>query len=128
MDSNIILQDFAKAVAQLEKALSIPADSEVVQAGCIQYFEFCFELAWKSIKALGAEQGLSDCTSPKSCLRQAFSQGWIDDESLWLDMLMARNRMSHTYDVHDALRVYEALQSQYLPQFQLLLPRLQAVS
>jgi len=128
MDSKITLKDFAKAVVQLEQALSIPADSDVVRAGCIQYFEFCFELAWKSIKALAIEQGLPDCTSPKSCLRQAFAQRWIDDESLWLDMLLARNRMSHTYDVHYALRVYESLQEKYLPQFQLLLTRLQTVS
>jgi len=128
MDSHIILQDLAKAVGHLEQVLSVPADSDVVQAGCIQYFEFCFELAWKAIKVLATEQGLPECTSPKSCLKQAFQQRWIDDESLWLEMLMARNRMSHTYDIRGALQVYAALQTQYLPQFQLLLTRLQTLS
>jgi len=41
---------------------------------------------------------------------------------------MARNRMAHTYDIRGALKVYRELQAQYLPQFQLLLARLQALS
>jgi len=69
MDSRTILQDLAKAVGQLEQALSVPADSDVVQAGCIQYFEFCFELAWRvgleSNQGAGSRAGLARVYFPK---------------------------------------------------------------
>lgn len=70
-------------------------------------------MAWKSVKILGGNAGLEPCGSPKSCLKMAFAQSWIDDEPLWLGMLEARNRMSHTYHAKDAIQVYDRL-SQYL--------------
>lgn len=126
MDSATILDDYSKALGQLEGALSVTADSDLIRAGCIQYFEFCFELAWKSIRSVAAEQGLPDCMSPKACLKQAFTIGWVENESLWLEMLAARNRMSHTYNVHDALRVYSKLGS-FLPLFRELSVRLKDI-
>lgn len=108
-DVRWLVEDFAAAVERFDEALAERADADLIKAGCIQYFEFCFELAWKSCKVLLAEQGLHDCASPKSCLREAFAQGWIDREDIWLDMLDARNLMSHTYDASRALQVYESL-------------------
>jgi len=109
MDSRELLKDFKKAVLQLHDALSLPAENDVIKAGCIQYFEFSFELAWKTIKRIAEEEGLADCNSPKSALKAAFSNGWIDTETVWLEMLSARNKMSHTYSAEDAIDVYEKL-------------------
>ncbi|GAB6066969.1 HI0074 family nucleotidyltransferase substrate-binding subunit [Methylothermus subterraneus] len=103
-----ILEDFERALGQLATALETPADTDLIKAGCIQYFEFCFELAWKAIKAVAAKLGL-ECNSPRACLKLAFQQGWIDDEDLWLEMLAARNRMSHTYHAENALAIYAQL-------------------
>lgn len=114
MNSEWILDDYARAVVRLKDALAQPAPSDLLKAGCIQYFEFCFELAWKSIKVCGGTIGLEECLSPKSCLKQAFRQGWIDDEDVWLEMLEARNRMSHTYNAKRALSVYQQL-ADFLP-------------
>lgn len=108
MRAERILEDFARALGQLAVALETPADIDLIKAGCIQYFEFCFELAWKAIKAVAAELGL-ECNSPRACLKLAFRQGWIDDENLWLEMLAARNRMSHTYHAENALAIYGRL-------------------
>jgi nucleotidyltransferase substrate binding protein (TIGR01987 family) len=83
--------------------------SRLEQAGCIQYFEFCFELAWKVLKSLASYQGLSGAESPRGALRIAFSQGWIDDEATWLEMLDCRNRMSHTYSSDSALLAFARL-------------------
>ena len=120
-DVQWIVDDFSAALAQLRGALAEPAELDLIKAGCIQYFEFCFELGWKACKVVSAEQGLPDCLSPKACLRQAFTLGWIEDEAVWLEMLDARNRMAHTYDARKALQIYESL-----PQFHAALQKLLA--
>jgi nucleotidyltransferase substrate binding protein (TIGR01987 family) len=104
-----LLTDFKKALEQLKSALEIPAEDNVRKAGCIQYFEFCFELAWKTIKKIAEDQGLKDANSPKSALKTAFKQGWIQNEEVWLGILSARNAMSHTYSQEHALDIYEEL-------------------
>ena len=35
-------------------------------------------------------------------------QGWIDDVDLWLYFLDSRNSTAHTYNAHEALRVFKA--------------------
>lgn len=105
----ILLKSFNQALDEFEKALQQPAQQELIKAGCIQYFEFSFELAWKTIKELSEYYGILTVLSPMSALKEAFRQQWIDDEQIWLDMLKARNRMVHTYDAKSALDIYELL-------------------
>lgn len=109
MDKKILLDELKTAFAQFDEALTLPADNDVIKAGCIQYFEFTFELAWKTIKRFAEEEGVADCNSPKAALKIAFSNGWINDEELWLDMLMSRNKMSHTYNAAEAIHVFDRL-------------------
>jgi nucleotidyltransferase substrate binding protein (TIGR01987 family) len=109
MDSQELREDFRRAVAEFRSALEIDPESDLIKAGCIQYFEFSFELAWKSVKRCAENEGIGDCNSPKAALKAAFSFGWIEDEEVWLDMLMSRNRMSHTYSAASALTVYDKL-------------------
>ncbi len=109
MSPSIIAADLNRAVSELRTALATKPMSRLEQAGCIQYFEFCFELAWKLIKSLSAYHGLAGAESPRGALRLAFSQSWINDETTWLEMLECRNRMSHTYDSDTALAVYARL-------------------
>lgn len=127
MTPKLLLDDYAQALTRLREALATPAADDLDRAGCIQYFEFCFELAWKAIKVVAEEQGLSGVISPRACLSQAFVMGWLQSEELWLDMLDARNRMSHTYKHQDALAVYDRLPS-YLPEMENLLAALRSVS
>lgn len=119
MDKRTLLTDLAAALDRLEEALRQPPASDLIRAGCIQYFEFTFELAWKTVKVTAEEAGLMDVGSPRTSLRQAFRQGWIEAEEPWLAMLEARNRMAHTYTAIQALRVYDLL-----PAFAVQLRRL----
>lgn len=123
MSESWIIDDFAAAFDQFEAAMQVVPTSDLIKAGCIQYFEFTFEPAWKSVKILGEKSGLEPCGSPKSCLKMAFAQGWIDDEPHWLEMLEARNRMSHTYHAKDAIQVYDRL-SHFLRPMRTLLAAL----
>ena len=108
MDSDALRADFSNALNQMREALAIPAENDVIKAGCIQYFEFSFELAWKTIKRTAEEEGL-ECTSPKSALKTAFGSGWITEEDLWLEMLSARNMIAHTYNAAEALKIHTRL-------------------
>jgi nucleotidyltransferase substrate binding protein (TIGR01987 family) len=79
-----------------------------------QRFEFCFELAWKVIQERARAEGL-DCQSPKGCLKLAYKNSSINNETRWLAMLEDRNRTAHTYDetlakdVHRRLPAYPPL-------------------
>ena len=126
MDSNILLEDLGLAVDSFEKAMERSTDDDLVKAGCIQYFEFSFELAWKTVKQIANDQGVQDCNSPKSALRYAFKSGWLDDENTWLDMLTARNKMSHTYSSSNALCVYDKLPS-FVVTLKLLVKKLRVL-
>ena len=108
MADNPRLTGFIKALGRLEEALAEPP-SPLVRDACIQRFEFSFELGWKAIKESLKQQGL-ECQSPKSCLREAFRQGWIDDENAGIVLLDDQNLTSHTYDEELAEVIYKRLQ------------------
>jgi nucleotidyltransferase substrate binding protein (TIGR01987 family) len=111
----------AAAVVRLREVLKVP-ENDVSRDAAIQRFEFCFELAWKSIQERAREEGL-DCQTPRSCLQLAFKTSWIEDEQGWLAMLQDRNRTSHTYDVDLAKAVFRRLPG-YLPLLHALLNKL----
>jgi nucleotidyltransferase substrate binding protein (TIGR01987 family) len=111
----------AGAITRLREVLGA-AETDVSRDAAIQRFEFCFELAWKSIQERARDEGL-DCQSPKGCLRLAFKTSWIDNEQGWLAMLDDRNRTSHTYDEDLAKAVFRRLPN-YLPLLTALLDKL----
>jgi hypothetical protein len=54
MDKSLLIISFEQALKSLTNVLQSPAQNDLEKAGCIQYFEFCFELAWKSIGIITA--------------------------------------------------------------------------
>jgi len=119
-----LLNDYQKAVTQFDGALKQKTDDELKQAGCIQYFEFCFELAWKTVKAFFEYKGMIDCNSPRDCMKLAFKSNLINNENIWIEMLEKRNITTHTYNFETALNVYESLPG-YLSEMKILLINLQ---
>ncbi|MCE5315948.1 MAG: nucleotidyltransferase substrate binding protein [Parachlamydia sp.] len=67
------------------------------QAGAIQAFEFCYELAWKMMKRALESRG-QEVGSPKDTFRKAALEKLIDDPELWFEFQQKRNLTSHTYE------------------------------
>jgi nucleotidyltransferase substrate binding protein (TIGR01987 family) len=67
------------------------------RAGAIQSFEFCYELAWKTIKRVLAKRGI-EVNSPRDAIRQAALNKLISDPKQWFVFIEKRNLASHTYD------------------------------
>ena len=100
-------QNFDRALLLLRTAVEIldergdEFDAEmlaIIREGAIQRFEYCFELAWKTLmdylrwrKVTLAKSGGGDV------LKAAFEAGYITNGDVWMDALDARNEMSHVY-------------------------------
>jgi nucleotidyltransferase substrate binding protein (TIGR01987 family) len=66
------------------------------------------------------DEGLIGLNSPKSVLKEAFSAGIIQDEKLWMNMLMDRNSISHMYNESNAIEICENIKEQYAEAFEKL--------
>lgn len=77
------------------------SNSEQEKAGTIQAFEYCFELAWKTMKKLLHNRG-QIAHSPKEVFRLAALEQLISDPEIWFDFLAKRNLTVHTYEIKQA--------------------------
>lgn len=95
-----------------------------VRDGVIQRFEFCTELAWKTVREYLIEQGYADINSPKSVMKTAFSDGLLTNENGWLEILESRNITSHVYDEKTAETIFESIKDVYTQLFSELIETL----
>ena len=122
MDLIKIVNDYEKALNRLESAFSKATEFrnrelyEFFRDSTIQRFEFSVELMWKLIKRFLEEHEGISCRSPKSCIREFLSAGYLSqDETLTLlRMIDDRNRTSHTYHEEVAEEIFEKI-GLYLP-------------
>ena len=122
----IMQKEFEEAVQGLEEVLQKPKD-EFMRDSAIKRFELAFDLAWKSTKAFSEKEGLS-CTSPVSCFKEAYRQGLIGYDDIWIKgFVETRNKTVHTYDEKLAEEVYAALPN-ILESFRKLLKFLEDAS
>ncbi len=99
---------FFKLQESTEKAVD-----ELDRDGVIQRFEFTFELFWKTIKILLAEEGF-ECAGPRSCIKEGARRGFLIDGEMLLDMLEDRNKMSHIYDELTAKEIFKRIKEDYV--------------
>jgi len=120
-------ENFERALELLKEPLgNISALSELEQQGVVQRFEFTVELAWKTLKDYLVFSGVSfDQITPKSVIKQAFAAKLIADGPLWVEMLDARNLLSHTYDLAMFREAVEQIASRYVCAFDALRALLQ---
>ena len=112
-------EQFEAAVSRLREALedyrSTPLSS--VRDGVIQRFEFCAELAWKTMREYLLDQGYTEINSPKAVIRQAFDYGMIEDADGWVRLMNDRNLTSHVYDERTAEEIFRRIETVYLALF-----------
>lgn len=112
------IEEFLKAVSQLQKAVVQPED-EFIRDSVIQRFEFTYELAWKMLKLRLDSEGI-DARTPRQALQEALQAGFIEDGNAWSELQKNRNLTSHTYDAALAEAVYRYIVAHGLSLFQAL--------
>jgi nucleotidyltransferase substrate binding protein (TIGR01987 family) len=120
LDSKIIA--FEQALKTFKEAL-LKNPSQLERDGAIQRFEYCFDLAWKSLKRYLEKSGLMDLNSPRSVFAAAYSEGLISDEIIWSTIILKRNASVHTYNQQLAETLFAELPVYYNAMY-LLLERL----
>jgi len=115
-------ENYKNACARLDEGIKkYNEKDDMYRDGLIQRFEFTFELAWKTLKAIFEDEGLIGLNSPKTVLREAYAAGIIDDEEIWLNMLKDRNSAAHVYDEKMSIEICNNIISKYAEEFRRLL-------
>lgn len=106
------LENFKKAVAQLEEFVQQPVLNKFERQGLIQCFEYSFELGWKTLKDY-LENGGQDVATPRAAIQLAFQAGLIGDGHSWIDALQKRNFLAHSYNEQYALQAENLIRKTY---------------
>lgn len=118
------LEDLTNATNRLNEALQ-EEDTDLAVDGVLHRFEFTFELAWKTMKDYLEYQGLIDKTgSPRGVIQEAFSNGIIENGQVWIDMMLARNTLSHLYDEETSREIYDDIKNLYISEINKLVDKL----
>ena len=111
----IKVNNFTNALGRLNDGIAKYNEADdLSRDGVIQRFEFTFELAWKTLKAVFEDEGLTGLNSPKTVLREAFVAELIKDDELWLAMLSDRNSTAHIYSEQLAIEICHNIQEKYV--------------
>lgn len=94
-------RNFDRAFVLLREAFDQGVDTmtQLEKEGTIQRFEIAFELGWKTMRDYLEHQGLMvDPATPRNTIKEAFAARLLPDAQTWIDMMLSRNLLSHTYD------------------------------
>lgn len=108
----------SKAVLSLAQALEATAlrpEDLLARDGCIQRFEYTYELCVKSMRrqleTMADSPASVDELGFKDMVRTAAERGLIADPKAWFNYRELRNTTAHAYDPDTAHAVYAALPS-----------------
>lgn len=116
------MKKFKNFVANLEvlkRAKDEDLTNEFIISGIIDKFFLQFELSWKVLKELLSYEGRSVAKSgsPREILKAAYATYDYIDEDIWLEMLRARNDMTHIYNGEAARQMVKVILEKYIPVF-----------
>lgn len=110
-------ENFDRSYVLLRSALENGPEAlnALEKEGVIQRFEYCFELAWKTVKDYLEASGLVFATvTPRQVLKDAFAAKILKEGPVWMDMLDHRNLLAHTYDSTQFNIALDAIHRRYL--------------
>jgi nucleotidyltransferase substrate binding protein (TIGR01987 family) len=120
----------AKALLTLSSAMAETATRPgdlLARDGCIQRFEYCYELCVKSIRRqledMSDSPGELDSLGYKDMLRMAVERGLIGDAMPWFGFRELRNTTAHAYNPEKAAKVYADIPG-FVREAQVLVARL----
>ena len=90
---------------------------ELIKEGLIQRFEYTHELAWNVMKDYAFFQGNSTVGGSRDATREAFKLQIIDNADTWMDMILSRNKTTHTYNEETANEIFGKIINEYFPLF-----------
>ncbi|MBE7709591.1 MAG: nucleotidyltransferase [Cyanobacteria bacterium SIG32] len=88
--------------------------NKIYTMALIQAFEMVFELAWKTLKDYLEFEGINTDT-PRETLKTAFLRNIITDGDVWIEMMEARNKTSHTYREELANSIAFEITEKFIP-------------
>lgn len=120
------LEKLKEAVERIQEDYPIDKDGnidedqfldDILKEGVIQRFEYTHELAWNVMKDFLVNSGNANIFGSKDASREAFSAGLIENGELWMDMIVSRNKTSHTYNEETADDIFLKIMHQYFHEF-----------
>lgn len=93
---------------------------EVYRDSIIKKYEMLEDLSWKLLSKIFKSMGL-ELNNPRSCYRQAFKEGLIDDIDIWNEILASRNTTAHIYSEEDYEKIKDKIMSNYVDAIEKLL-------
>lgn len=112
------LTNFERALRLLREAMAHGPEAlnQLEKEGVIQRFEYCFELAWKTVKDYMEASGVVfDVVMPRQVIKDAFAAKVLEDGATWIAMLDHRNLLSHTYNPAVFEQAVDAIHQRNLP-------------
>ncbi|MCL2814376.1 MAG: nucleotidyltransferase substrate binding protein [Oscillospiraceae bacterium] len=115
-------ENFSKACALLSEINNYKLENTIaiIREGFIQRFEIAFDLAWKTARDFLEFEGVSVQPTPRSVIKEAFSADVIGEGQTFIEMLEARNLMSHRYDEETFNAVFLQIQQKFYPALEKL--------
>jgi nucleotidyltransferase substrate binding protein (TIGR01987 family) len=117
------LMNYERALRLLREAMAHGPEAlnQLEKEGVIQRFEYCFELAWKTVKDYMEASGVVfDVVMPRQVIKDAFAAKVLADGATWMAMLDHRNLLAHTYNPAVFEQAVAAIHQRYLPSLEQL--------
>ena len=70
---------------------------------------------------------INKTVSPREVIKSAFEYGLVEDGKEWIDMMLARNELSHLYDEEASREIYFDIKNIYIKLLETLEEKLREI-
>lgn len=114
------LEQFKSAIDTFLEGVRKPELSDLERDGVVQRFEYTFEYSRKTLKKVLIFLQIDTENYPRAVFKKAHESWLLDWIEIWLDLLDARNMLSHTYSENTAEHIFDQVIVRYADVFQSL--------